>query len=130
MWINAQCGNREGVRAILLGAFATPPAAAYLDELVDDGVGWGRDIYLGTMEDMARFNLVGRLPSLTVPTLVTWGDRDGVIPFVAIVELFATVPGCGLEVWHGVGHTPPIETPDRFVALLTRFITEAECREP
>jgi hypothetical protein len=48
-----------------------------------------------------------------------------VIPFEAIVKTFTSIPGCALEVWHGVGHSGPIEIPERFVELLTRFITEA-----
>lgn len=124
-WVNAQCGVRDGIRAIVLGAFATPPADAYVDELVEGGLRWGPAIYLGTMEEMARFNVVDRLAALTVPTLVIWGDKDGVIPFAGIAEIFTAIPGCALEIWHGIGHTPPIEAPGRFVALLTGFLAEA-----
>src|SRR4029079_19668052 len=100
-----------------LGAFATPPTSPYLDELVEDGVRWGQPIFLGTMADMARFNITTQLPQLTVPTLMTWGDKDVVISFNAIVEIFTAIPGCGLTVWHGVGHSAPIEIPDQFAAL-------------
>ena len=125
-WINAQCGNPEGIRAVILGGFAKPPAdTRYVDQLVEDGVRWGEPIYLGTMEEMARFNVAPRLGEITVPTLVTWGDKDTVIPFEAIVEIFTGIPGCGLEVWHGVGHNALIEIPDRFVETLTAFIAEA-----
>lgn len=124
-WINAQQGNPEGIRQIILGAFATPPSGEYLEKLVEDGVRWSRSIYLGTMDDMARFSISDRLPEIKIPTLVTWGDKDTVIPFSAIVDIFTKIPGCALEVWHGVGHSGPIEIPDRFVELLTRFIGEA-----
>lgn len=124
-WTNAQQGNPEGIRMLVLGAFATPPTGAYLDRLVDEGVRWGKPIYLGMMDDMARFRVVDRLGELTVPSLVTWGDKDGVIPFPAIVETFTKIPGCSLEVWHGVGHSGPIEVPDRFAPLLSQFIREA-----
>ena len=129
-WINAQCRNPEGIRAIILGGFARlPDDARYVDQLVEDGVRWGEPIYLGTMAEMARFNVTPRLGEIAVPTLVAWGDRDTVIPFAAIVELFTGIPGCGLEVWHGVGHNALIEIPDRFVETLTAFIAEAGRRE-
>jgi len=124
-WINAQQGNPEGIRQIILGAFATPPTGAYLERLVTDGVRWGKAVYLGTMDDMARFSIVEQLSAIRVPTLVTWGDKDTVIPFQGIVETYTRIPGCSLEVWHGVGHSGPIEIPDRFVALLNRFLAEA-----
>ncbi|HCF83794.1 MAG TPA: hypothetical protein DEV72_01145 [Ktedonobacter sp.] len=125
-WINAQQGNAEGIRQLILGAFATPPKGAYLEKLVEDGVLWDKPIYLGTMDDMAGFNISDRLPEIHVPTLLTWGDKDTVIPFAAIVDIFTKIPGCALEVWHGVGHSGPIEIPERFVALLTSFVDEAD----
>lgn len=124
--INAQQGSPEGIRALVLGAFATPPAGDYLELLVAEGVRWEQPIYFGTMEDMARFDVAGRLSEIVAPTLVTWGDRDTVVPFVGIVEVFTKIPGCGLQVWHGVGHSGPIEIPDRFVALLDSFIAESQ----
>ena len=121
-WLNSVQGQEEGQRAIVLGAFATPPIDAYLEQLVSDAVAWGKPAYLGTMEDMAKHDISEQLPSIDVPTLVTWGDKDGVIPFAGIVEAFTKIPDCSLEVWHGVGHSGPIEIPERFVGLLTGFI--------
>jgi len=123
-WINAQQGNPEGIRQIILGAFARPPDGEYLERLVTDGVRWGKAVYLGTMDDMARFSVAGQLPAIAVPALVTWGDKDTVIPFQGIVETYTGIPGCSLEVWHGVGHSGPIEVPDRFVTLLNQFLAE------
>lgn len=123
-WINAQQGNPEGIRQLIVGAFASPPTGDYLELLVENGVRWEKPIYLGTMDDMARFNVSERLSEIQVPTLVTWGDKDTVIPFAAIVNIFTSIPGCALEVWHGVGHSGPIEIPDRFIKLLTGFIDE------
>jgi branched-chain amino acid transport system permease protein len=128
-WINSVQGQAEGQRLLVLGAFATPPTGAYLEQLVSDAVAWGPALYLGTMADMARFNVSDRLSEINIPTLVTWGDKDTVIPFQGIVEVFTRIPGCALEVWHGVGHSGMIEVPDRFVELLTRFIDEAASSE-
>jgi pimeloyl-ACP methyl ester carboxylesterase len=124
-WINAQQGNPEGIRQLLIGAFATPPPSEYFEQLVEYGVRWEEPIYLGTMDDMARFNISDYLPEINVPTLVTWGDKDIVVPFEGVVDVFQKIPGCGLEVWHGVGHSGPIEIPDRFIELLVRFVGEA-----
>ncbi|MGI9060483.1 MAG: alpha/beta fold hydrolase [Ktedonobacteraceae bacterium] len=127
-WINAQQGNTEGIRQIIIGAFATVPTEVYLGQLVEDGVCWSKPIYLGTMEEMARFNISDRLAEITVPTLVTWGDKDTVIPFAAIADIFTNIPHCSLEVWHGVGHSGPIEIPERFIELVANFIGETTVR--
>ena len=128
-WVNAQCGVPEGIRAIIVGGCVSPPDAAYLEQLVRDGASWGRPVYLGMMDEMARFDVAARLGEVAVPTLVTWGDRDTVIPFDGVATAFAGIPGCGLEIWHGAAHdTPLLETPDRFVALLERFLSEVDRR--
>ncbi|MGH2544530.1 MAG: alpha/beta fold hydrolase [Ardenticatenaceae bacterium] len=124
-WINSVQGQAEGQRMILVGGHAHAPSEEDLAELLADAVAWGPAIYLGTMDDMARFNVSDQLQTLTVPTLVTWGDKDTVIPFDGIIDAFTRIPGCGLEIWHGVGHHLPREQPDRFVSLLTEFIAEA-----
>jgi pimeloyl-ACP methyl ester carboxylesterase len=127
-WINSMQGQEAGQRMLLLGGYGAPPSEEDLEELVTDAVAWGKAIYLGTMDDMARFDVSGRLHELTVPTLVTWGDRDGVIPFAGIREVFTKIPGCGLEVWHGVGHHLARERPDEFVELLGRFLAQSRDR--
>ena len=66
--------------------------------------------------------LVDRLLSLTIPTLVVWGARDRVFPEShareAVVRLregsLALIPDCG--------HMPHVECPDRFLAVLDRFL--------
>ncbi len=123
-WCRAEYGKPETVQAILAGAFAIQPPADYFAQLVEDGMGWGRTIYMEALDEMVRFNVADRLGEIQVPTLVTWGDKDTAVPFPGIVEYFTSIPYCGLEVWHGVGHSGPIEIPDRFVDLLVRFLHE------
>ncbi len=59
-----------------------------------------------------------------VPTLLVWGDRDPVLP-VAHARLCADLlPAARLEVVPRAGHQPHRTDPDRFVALLERFLAE------
>jgi branched-chain amino acid transport system permease protein len=121
-WIHSVQGQAAGQRMMLLGGHGAPPPEEDLEELVADAVAWGKAIYRGIMDDMARFDLSDRLDELKVPTLVTWGDRDRVIPFAGIMDVFTKISGCGLEIWHGVGHHLARERPDWFVELLGRFV--------
>jgi branched-chain amino acid transport system permease protein len=123
-WLNQAQGLEKPLGAVVRGAFATPPASPYLEQLVADAVAWGQPAYRCIMDDMAAYSVSERLASFKVPTLVVWGDRDGVIPFVDIVETVNGIPKCGLDIWHGVGHSAPIERPKRFMALLKGFMDE------
>lgn len=121
---NALVGNPDAMRAIIVAGCVEPPTGEWLDALVADAVGWKPSIYIGSMAEMERFDPVDRLSDISVPTLVTWADRDTVIPFDGIVELFTKVPGCSLEIWHGVGHDSVIEVPGRVAGLIATYVNE------
>jgi pimeloyl-ACP methyl ester carboxylesterase len=61
-----------------------------------------------------------------MPTLIIWGDRDGIIPIEHAHQAHAAMPGSRLEIFPGVRHFPHVEQPRRFVALLSDFIASTE----
>jgi pimeloyl-ACP methyl ester carboxylesterase len=50
--------------------------------------------------------------SLTMPTLVLWGDRDKLVDPALAPRLAAAVPGAVLQVLEGVGHVAMLEAPE------------------
>ena len=62
------------------------------------------------------------LHRITVPTLLVWGDKDGLVP-VRFGEAYrALIPGSRLVVLKDAGHAPFDEQKDAFVAALREFI--------
>jgi pimeloyl-ACP methyl ester carboxylesterase len=61
-----------------------------------------------------------------VPTMIIWGDRDGVIPVTHAHAAHELMPGSRLEIIEGAGHFVPIEQPERIAGLLTDFLTTTE----
>jgi pimeloyl-ACP methyl ester carboxylesterase len=57
-----------------------------------------------------------------VPTLILWGDRDGVIPVAHAYAAHELMPGSRLEIIEGAGHFVPIEQPAVITALLVDFL--------
>jgi pimeloyl-ACP methyl ester carboxylesterase len=57
-----------------------------------------------------------------VPTLIVWGDRDGVIPVAHAHRAHEAMPGSRLEVFPGAGHFPHHADHDRFVDVLREFV--------
>lgn len=63
---------------------------------------------------------VGRLP---MPVMLMAGDHDQTVPLPNLLDTYSKLPaGSALHVWHGVGHSPNVETPDRFTRVLLRFV--------
>ncbi len=56
-----------------------------------------------------------------MPTLLVWGDRDGVIPVAHAYRAHAAMPGSRLEVFENAGHFPHQNHPQRFLRVFQDF---------
>ena len=61
-----------------------------------------------------------------MPTLIVWGDRDGIIPLEHAYLAHEAIPNSRLEVMEGLGHYPHAEDPVRFVEILRDFLDTTE----
>ena len=61
-----------------------------------------------------------------MPTLLIWGDRDGVIPVAHAYQAHDAMPGSRLEIFEGAGHFPHHADPERFVDVIDRFLGSTE----
>ncbi|PRY10845.1 alpha/beta fold hydrolase [Kineococcus rhizosphaerae] len=69
----------------------------------------------------SRADLLGRLPGLTVPTLVVSGERDAICPPEFHTAIAGAVPGARLASLPA-GHLVPLEEPGRFGDLVRSFV--------
>lgn len=72
--------------------------------------------------------LLEQLHRLTQPTMLIWGDCDGVIPLAHARAAARLIPDCRLEIFTGCGHDPAWEQPERFRELLRGFILQPALR--
>jgi pimeloyl-ACP methyl ester carboxylesterase len=61
-----------------------------------------------------------------VPTLIVWGQQDGIIPVSHGIAAHEAIPGSRLEIIPGAGHFPHVEAPVRFAQILTDFVGTTE----
>jgi pimeloyl-ACP methyl ester carboxylesterase len=66
--------------------------------------------------------LVDRLPSLKIPTLVVWGERDRVFPRSQAKRAVARLQEGSLALIPDCGHMPHVECPDRYLGALDEFL--------
>ena len=69
-----------------------------------------------------RFDVRDRLGEIRCPTLVIAGERDTTVPLRAKRFLAAHISGARLEIVADSGHATPVDQPDAFNELLTRFL--------
>jgi pimeloyl-ACP methyl ester carboxylesterase len=62
------------------------------------------------------------LPRIAVPTLVLWGESDGIVKPAYGRAYGALIPGARFEVIEAAGHHPEIEQPAAFAARVVAFL--------
>ena len=68
-----------------------------------------------------RLHDTAELGRITAPTLLVWGDHDGLLPPQEQQRLAAAIPGARSQLYPETGHSPHWERPERFTADLDAF---------
>jgi len=95
---------------------------AYADPIASEG---GRHALLQTARQCVPANsdeIIAKLHSITVPTLILWGKEDGVIPIKVAELLNQALPDSKLEVIEQCGHIPQEEKPEETIASIFKFM--------
>jgi pimeloyl-ACP methyl ester carboxylesterase len=71
---------------------------------------------------MERKDMTPSLASIHAPTVVVAGGEDSLIPATAIQQMHGGINAAKLETIDRAGHLPNLEQPDRFNAVLHRFL--------
>lgn len=65
-----------------------------------------------------------RLDEIQAPTLVIWGEQDGIFPRGEQDALIAAIPDATLSVYAATGHAPHWERPADFARELEKFVKD------
>ncbi len=118
--VTSAFGSPEGMRAFF-GQTASPPSEEVLNEMINDAM----MVDPTAKEECATWwigtNLEPQLKDIRVPTLIVAGAKDD-LPVEWERRYANEIKGCRFEVFEDSGHYIPIESPQKFVDLLTRFI--------
>jgi pimeloyl-ACP methyl ester carboxylesterase len=107
----------------------------FVDQFVDESRHRGRDpavrrqilremgkVFHDLAPDLLTATVMDNAPTLAMPTLIVWGDRDRLVPLAAVRGIAARFPNARLEVIRDCGHMPMIEEPLRTIEVMRDFI--------
>jgi pimeloyl-ACP methyl ester carboxylesterase len=97
-------------------------APSLLPVLVGDGVRAGPIRLADAAIQLVRADWRSRLPCIQAPTLVIWGEHDGICPRAIGDEIVGLVPDARMVVIDGAAHNPMWEAPDRFDRVVMDFL--------
>lgn len=93
-----------------------------LNELVHETLKVPARVWREMFAAMLQYDDLSELPRIAVPTLLVWGDADGLVTREMQEQLAAALPSAELIVYPGAGHTPRWEEPVRFASDLVAFV--------
>jgi pimeloyl-ACP methyl ester carboxylesterase len=109
-------------RALVLDTSSEALDAALLDVLVGELLKVPARVWQQTFARLREYDDTAELSRISAPTLLIWGDADGLVGRPMQDLLTARLPDASLLVYPGVGHTPRWEDPARFAADVAAFV--------
>ncbi len=117
---------RAMLRSSLVPAYGDPShltdavVTRYRDLMLAPGV---RVAMLARMQQVLLQDPVPLLRRIRTPTLLLWGDRDGMIPIANARDYLHAMPDARLVTLPGLGHVPFEEAPDASLAPVLEFLS-------
>lgn len=85
----------------------------------------GADAFLAQQRAiMARIDSRPDLHKITVPTLLIWGEQDGITSRAHHEEIAAEIAGAEFVTLPNIGHLPTIEAPQETAQIIANFIAQ------
>jgi non-heme chloroperoxidase len=110
------------VREFQAGAAHVPLPEPFLEGLVAESRKLPARVWRDAADGLVAFDDTAELGRIAAPTLLVWGDRDGLLPPQEQQRLAAAIPGASSRVYPDTGHSPHWERPERFAADLDAFM--------
>ena len=113
------------LRASIAPAYANPDrltdatVTRYRDMMLAPGV---RSAIVARMGQVMLADPATLLPRIQTPTLLLWGEKDGMIPFPNSADYMRALPHATLVPLPELGHVPFEEDPERSLAPLRAFL--------
>jgi non-heme chloroperoxidase len=82
-------------------------------------------IWQAGLEGLLGFDDAAELGRIVAPTLLLWGERDGLFSREEQERLAAAIPGARLQVIPETGHSPHLERPERVANGFDAFMRAA-----
>ena len=115
------------LRANLLAAYADPARLtdAQLDRYYDLLLAPGnRGAMIARMQQTLLEEPGPLLRRIEAPTLLLWGEADGMIPYSNAADYLRALPNAKLVSFPHLGHVPQEESPDESVQPLEQFLAQ------
>jgi pimeloyl-ACP methyl ester carboxylesterase len=101
-----------------------PLPPEFFERIVTESLKAPARVWRDVFEGLLAFDDAEQLPGIAAPTLLLWGERDGLFSRDDQHRLAAAIPNARLEIYPETGHCPNWERPEKVAADVAAFAPE------
>ncbi len=120
--------SRDFARSFVVDTSSEDVAPEVIDQFVDELLKVPARVWQAMFSGLLKYDDVAELTRITAPTLLIWGDADGLVSRTMQEILTTHIPTADLTVYSGAGHTPRWEDPQRFSEDISSFFKKLRRR--
>lgn len=124
-----ETSRAEAVKPIIQAFFAEPRSEERLAEIYARTMLTPTSVATAMLNDMVPRDFRERLPTITVPTLLCYGEHSAVFPGPLGEWMHEQIPDSELVTFAESGHSPFWEEPEKFNEKVTEFVASVADRE-
>jgi non-heme chloroperoxidase len=113
--------DQDFVRRFVESTVARSVPKAFYEAMVEETLKVPARVWRAAFEGILTHDLSGERQLIKAPTLIIWGDQDGICTLHDQEILAAEIEDSELLVYAGTGHTPHWEEPERFASDIAAF---------
>jgi pimeloyl-ACP methyl ester carboxylesterase len=128
--------SRKGTANLLKACVHDP--AVVTDELIELAYSLAvlpgaQNAFLSTVRSLGNFrgirkdvlrSIADNLSTITVPTLIFWGQQDRILPVAHAHVAENKIPDTQLHIFDPCGHCPQLERPEEFNSIVLKFLAD------
>jgi pimeloyl-ACP methyl ester carboxylesterase len=116
--------RRPRLRRTILYKVARHPERIAPELCYEVASGAGKPGFLDALKALSEYDFSDRLPAISSPTLIVWGESDEIVPVADAHEYERLIPGARKVIFDDTGHVPMLERPARFNRVLEDFLAQ------
>ena len=99
-----------------------PVPTDFIDRERTESAATPRTAWMGVLQGLTALDMGKVAPMVKAPTLILWGDQDGLFDAASQEAVKATYPGAAYQAYPGYGHNMFWEIPDQIGAKVMEFL--------
>jgi non-heme chloroperoxidase len=114
----------EFVREFQESTLVQPVPEDFLETIIEESLKLPARVWKAVVESFMQEDLSGELNKIKAPTLLVWGDKDGMFGKSDQDKQLAVIENSKLLIHEGAGHGVHWEEPEKFTSGLLNFIKD------